>query len=73
LKPKRLLTDESSWSAVTSVAEERFNPLEVDPEKNHKGVRRKVHKAERNGVKLLDVEDEVDDATKKEIERGLGD
>lgn len=73
METERVLAQELGWSAVTAVAEERFNPTEVEPEKNDKNVRRKVHRAERDGVKLIDVNGEPDEALKQEIDVRLED
>ena len=50
------LASEYEWRAVIAVAEERLSPTEVMPESNDKTVRRKFHRAEREGVKIIDVE-----------------
>lgn len=73
METERVLAQDFGWSAVTAVAEERFNPTEVEPEKNDKNVRRKVHRAERDGVKIINVDGEPDDELKKEIDVRLED
>lgn len=70
---ERVLAHELGWSAVSAVAEERFNPTEVEPEKNDKTVRRKVHRAEREGVKIIEVDGEVDKHTQELINKRLAD
>ncbi|KAI0700183.1 hypothetical protein BC835DRAFT_1404934 [Cytidiella melzeri] len=65
---EKYLCEELGWSAVIAVAEERVNPMEVDPAHDDKNVRRKVHRAERDGVKLHEVSGEPDDDLKKQIE-----
>jgi aspartyl-tRNA synthetase len=70
---ERVLTHELGWSAVSAVAEERFNPTESEPEKNDKTVRRKVHRAEREGVKITEVKAEVDQHTQELINKRLAD
>ena len=70
---ERVLAHELGWSAVSAVAEERFNPTEVEPEKNDKTVRRKVHRAEREGVKIVEVDGEVDKHTQELINKRLED
>lgn len=52
---ERVLASDLGWSAIIAVAEERLNPSEVDPATNDKTVRRKIHRAEREGVKIVDV------------------
>ena len=44
------LAEELGWGAVVAVAEERINPSEADPAEHDKTVRRKIHRAEREGV-----------------------
>ncbi|KAH8079405.1 aspartyl-tRNA synthetase, cytoplasmic [Cristinia sonorae] len=61
------LAKELGWSAVIAVAEERLNPVEADPANQDKNVRRKIHRAEREGVKIVEVE-KLDDETKTRIE-----
>jgi len=61
------LAKELGWSAVIAVAEERLNPVESDPANHDKTVRRKIHRAEREGVKVTEVE-KLDDDTKARIE-----
>jgi len=70
---EHILAHELGWSAVSAVAEERFNPTEVEPEKNDKTVRRKVHHAEREGVKIIEVDGEVDKHIQALINKRLGD
>lgn len=70
---ERVLAHELGWSAVSAIAEERFNPTEVEPEKNDKTVRRKVHRAEREGVKVIEVDGEVDRHTRELINIRLTD
>ena len=62
------LADEYEWCAVIAVAEERLSPTEVMPESNDKTVRRKIHRAEREGVKIIEVEvGHMEDKVKEEI------
>jgi lysylphosphatidylglycerol synthetase-like protein (DUF2156 family) len=61
------LADELGWSALIAVAEERINPAESDPTQD-KNVRRKVHRAERDGVKVHQVDDWTDEL-KQRIEQ----
>jgi ergosteryl-3beta-O-L-aspartate synthase len=61
------LADELSWSALIAVAEERINPAESDPSSD-KNVRRKIHRAEREGVKIHEV-DKWEDGLKENIEQ----
>lgn len=70
---EHVLARELGWSAVSAVAEERFNPTEVEPEKNDKTLRRKVHRAEREGVKIVEVDCEVDKHTQELINKRLAD
>lgn len=70
---ERVLAHELGWSAVSAVGEERFNPTEVEPEKNDKTVRRKVHRAEREGVKIIEVDGDVDKRTQELINKRLAD
>ena len=70
---ERVLAHELGWSAVSAIVEERFNPTEVDPEKNDKTVRRKIHHAEREGVKIVEVDREVDKHTQELINERLAD
>ncbi|KAH9917900.1 aspartyl-tRNA synthetase cytoplasmic [Epithele typhae] len=65
---ERYLAEELGWGAVTAVAEERLNPTEIDPAENDKTVRRKIHRAEREGVKVVEV-GEMDNHTREMIER----
>ena len=65
---EKYLAVELGWSAVIAVAEERLNPIEVDPANNDKTVRRKIHRAERDGVKVVEIEGKPDDETRARIE-----
>lgn len=65
---ERYLSDELGWSAVVAVAEERVNPMEVDPANDDKTVRRKIHRAEREGVKLHEVNGEPEPELRSQIE-----
>ena len=65
---EKYLCEELGWSAVVAVAEERVKPMEVDPANDDKTVRRKVHRAERDGVKLHEVDGCPDDVLKARIE-----
>ena len=51
-----------------AVAEERINPTEVDPAEADKTVRRKIHRAEREGVKIVECGQDVDDHTRAMLE-----
>ena len=46
------LAEGLGWSALIVSAEERLDPTEVDPEHKDKAMRRKFHRAEREGVKV---------------------
>jgi len=70
---EKVLANDFGWSALTAVAEERINPTEADPEKHDKKLRRKIHRAEKSGVKLTDVEGLVDPEVKKEIDERVED
>lgn len=61
------LAEELGWSALIAVAEERINPSDTDPSRD-KTVRRKIHRAEREGVKITEI-DEFDDKLKAELEQ----
>ena len=65
---EKYLAEELGWSAVIAVAEERLNPIEVDPASNDKTVRRKIHRAEREGVKLHEIEGEPEPDVRRHIE-----
>lgn len=65
---ERVLAEELGWSAIIAVAEERLNPIEVDPASNDKTVRRKIHRAEREGVKIVEVEGEMEQDVKRALE-----
>ncbi|KIP06304.1 hypothetical protein PHLGIDRAFT_107152 [Phlebiopsis gigantea 11061_1 CR5-6] len=62
------LAEELGWSAIIAVAEERVNPVEVNPENDDKTVRRKIHRAEREGVKVHEVVGEPDEELRAKIE-----
>lgn len=62
------MAHELGWTAVIASAEERLNPIEVDPATNDKTVRRKVHRAEREGVKVVEVDGKMDEDVKRRIE-----
>ncbi|OSX66656.1 hypothetical protein POSPLADRAFT_1131534 [Postia placenta MAD-698-R-SB12] len=65
---ERVLAEELHWSAIIAVAEERLNPIEVDPASNDKTVRRKVHRAERDGVKIIEIDGEPEDDIRQKLE-----
>lgn len=65
---ERFLADELGWSAVIAVAEERLNPIESDPASHDKTVRRKIHRAEREGVRVHEVEGEPEGEVRARIE-----
>ncbi|KAI0070719.1 aspartyl-tRNA synthetase, cytoplasmic [Panus rudis PR-1116 ss-1] len=65
---EKYLADELGWSAVIAVAEERVNPTEVDPASQDKTVRRKIHRAEREGVKVHEVDGVPDSELRERIE-----
>ncbi|SRR5258706_1623792 len=49
------LAEELGWSALIVPAEERLDPTEVDPDHKDKTMRKKIHRAEREGVKVHDI------------------
>ncbi|EMD32133.1 hypothetical protein CERSUDRAFT_144292 [Gelatoporia subvermispora B] len=65
---EKYLAGDLGWSAIIAVAEERLNPIEADPENNDKTVRRKIHRAEREGVKIVEVEGEMEQDVKRALE-----
>lgn len=65
---ERYLAEELGWSAIIAVAEERVNPMAVNPEADDKTVRRKIHRAEREGVKIHEVTGEPDEELRRQIE-----
>ncbi|KAH9924394.1 aspartyl-tRNA synthetase cytoplasmic [Fomitopsis serialis] len=66
---ERILAEDLGWSAIIAVAEERLNPTEVDPANNDKTVRRKIHRAEREGVKVVDVDGEPDGRVREMLDK----
>lgn len=62
------LAEELGWSALIVSAEERLDPTEVDLEHRDKATRRKIHRAERQGVKIL----EVDSVPSTELQKRIG-
>jgi len=62
------LTQGLGWSAIVAVAEERLNPTELSME-NDRNLRKKIHRAEREGVKLHTVEGEPNTALKEKVEK----
>ena len=69
---ERYLAQDLGWSAVIAVAEERVNPIEVSLQDN-KNVRRKIHRAEREGVKLHEISGDPDVSFKQDIGQRLQD
>ncbi|KAH9945653.1 aspartyl-tRNA synthetase cytoplasmic [Amylocystis lapponica] len=65
---ERHLAHSLGWSALIAVAEERLNPVEVDPASNDKSARRKIHRAEREGVRIVEVEGEMQQSVREDIE-----
>lgn len=57
---EQYLADELHWSALIAVAEERINPAEADPTQD-KNVRRKINRAERDGIKVHEISEWTDD------------
>ncbi|GBE81627.1 aspartyl-tRNA synthetase cytoplasmic [Sparassis latifolia] len=66
---ERYLAEDLGWSAIIAVAEERLNPIEVDPASDDKTARRKIHRAEREGVKVVEVSGDMDPQVREELER----
>ena len=63
------LAEELGWSALIVSAEERLDPTEVDPEHRDKAMRRKIHRAEREGVKVHEVDGVLPAELQKRIEQ----
>lgn len=68
---EQYLAHDLGWSGIIVVAEERLNPAEVHPE-DDKNFRRKIHRAERDGVKVTEV-DHFDDDLRKAVDQRLKD
>ncbi|KDQ49183.1 hypothetical protein JAAARDRAFT_43060 [Jaapia argillacea MUCL 33604] len=66
------LAGELGWSALLVVAEERLDPTKVHPDSD-KNFRRKVHRAERDGVKISEIEGEVDQEMRDRLEKRVED
>lgn len=64
---EKILASEFGWAALTAVAEERINPTQSEG-KADKSLKRKLTKAEKSGVKLIDIEGAIEESVKKEIE-----
>ena len=69
---EKYLAQDLGWSAVIAVAEERLNPIEVSLQDN-KTIRRKVHRAEREGVLLHEINGDPDETFRQNIEQRLQD
>jgi len=50
------LAEQLGWSALIASGEERLDPTEVDAEHKDKIMRRKIHRAERESVKIHDID-----------------
>ena len=70
---EKILANEFGWSSLTTVAEERINLTKADPEKCDKNFRKRLHCAEKSGIKLTDVIGLVDHKVKKEIDECVED
>ena len=66
---ERYLAEELGWAAVLAVAEERINPTEMDPATHDKTVRRKIHRAEREGVRVVEVGQEMGLGVRAQLEQ----
>lgn len=66
---EQYLAEDLGWGAVIAVAEERINTTEIDPAEADKTVRRKVHRAEREGVKIVEVGQEMDPHVREQLEQ----
>ncbi|TFK46077.1 aspartyl-tRNA synthetase, cytoplasmic [Heliocybe sulcata] len=64
------LTGSLGWSSVIAVADQRLNPTQANME-DDKNVRRKMRRMEREGVKIAEVQGEVDEDLRNEIEAKL--
>lgn len=63
------LAEELGWSALIVSAEERLDPTEADPEQKDKTMRRKIHRAEREGVKVHEIDGVPSAELQKRIEQ----
>ncbi|KZT18358.1 aspartyl-tRNA synthetase cytoplasmic [Neolentinus lepideus HHB14362 ss-1] len=68
---EQYLAQDLGWSAIIAVAEERLNPTQVHPH-DDKNFRRKIHRAERDGVKITEVE-HFDEELRAAVEKRLED
>ena len=50
-----------------AVAEERINPSETDLAEHDKTAWRKIHRAEREGVKTVEVDQEMDQGAREQL------
>ncbi|EPQ54212.1 aspartyl-tRNA synthetase [Gloeophyllum trabeum ATCC 11539] len=64
------LTDSLGWSSVIAVANQKLNPAQADLE-DDKNVRRKMHRMEREGLQVAEIQGEVDKETRDELEKKL--
>ncbi|GJJ08488.1 hypothetical protein Clacol_002706 [Clathrus columnatus] len=66
------LADKLGWSAVMAVAEERLDPTGFNA-MHDRTLKRKTHRAEREGVKVREIEGTPDEAFKEKVQRRLED
>lgn len=69
---EKYLANELGWSAIVAVAEERLDPTRVNVGED-KNMRRKINRAERDGVKVHEVEGEPDEELQVSINKRLED
>ncbi|KIJ51289.1 hypothetical protein M422DRAFT_158559 [Sphaerobolus stellatus SS14] len=69
---EKFLANELGWSAIIAVAEERLDPTRVDLGED-KNFRRKIHRAEKEGVKVHEVDGEPDQELQEKVNKRLVD
>ena len=66
---EKYLVEDLGWDAVMAIAEERINPSETDLAEHDKTAWWKIHHAEREDVTTVEVDQEMDQGVREQLEQ----
>lgn len=68
---ERVLEEKMNWSCVVAVAEQRVDPVTLAAERDDKTVRQKIHRAQREGVKIVEKDDGLSEEEQTEVRQRM--
>lgn len=68
---EQVMEEDLAWSCVVAVAEQRVDPVSLAAEGDIKTVRQKIHRAQREGVKIIEKDDALSEEEQTEVRQRM--